>query len=617
MNKKFQPTLLALTMATCFGANATVYKIENIDEVFKVNGTLDGSRSGFGVASNSNGKYIGGASGTFAITLSEEEEDAIINSRVDVTFQQQSDTTSRNPNPKNKPLATNFVFEFDIELQPSHIETVAETITEANTATVNSYVFGLNENDVAVGATSSAARVIADPDQSEGNASKDLPYYAYDFAQRGMIIEADGSVVIPEPTFSTYGGQSGFTAINNSGKVVGYTSVGINPVSQKVIDDRCLDSYKDVIPLEVCTGGFSLNNRITNPISYYLRAQSWDYSNGQLSNPIPLGILAEPVDDDDNRNFNSVALDINNNGVAVGRSVAFRNGNDKKSFDVAVVFNDGKITDLMDHDNDDWHSSRAVAISDNNFVVGSVTKNFSGFLRNKFFVYPLSEDSVELEFPNDLKSTESDFATNPNAINNSNIIVGNVEIDSIRSGAARRTHGFVYQHDSKTFSDLNELMTCSSLGFVTDSEGNNNKFSVELSGGNGVTISYDADIVVVDATDISDDGTIMATALVKLPKIQTQWVNDEGDVSTVPLLDYSEEVVIDSEGLPVFAVDGNGKPVTEQLPRAVILKPTSEQACDISGEGIVVESFEREGASLGWLFFILSFVGLGRWLAKK
>ena len=430
-----------------------------------------------------------------------------------------------------------------------------------------------------------------------------------------MIIDIDtGGVTTFEPEFSTYGGQSGFTAINDNGTIVGYASVGIEPDSQEIIDDRCLNQFVDKVPLEVCTGGFSHSSFSNPPTSYYLRAFSWQYVGGELTNPTPLGILASPIDDEDTSSYKSIALDINNAGVAVGRSIAFRKGvkEIRQKFDVAVVFKDGEIIDLMDHDNDEWLSSRAVAINDSGLVIGSVSRLFSGFSRNKFFVFDINSTTTDLEFPNDLRSSVTDFSSNANSINNDNVVVGNVEIDAVKSGTVRRTHGFIYDHKVNLFQDINNTMTCASLGFTTDSDGNLKKHTVEIQGGDGVTLSFETEIVIVDASDITDDGTIMATAFVKLPKIATQWVDAQGEVTTAGAEGATEQVVLDANGNPVFAVDGSGQAITEQLPRAVVLKPTTEQACEVSGTDSPQDKSERKGASFGWLMLLLSLAGLGR-----
>ena len=118
MNKKLQPTLLALALAASFGANAVVYKIENIDELYKVNGTISNHRSGSGVTLNDNDVFIGGASGKYSPSLSQDDLAIIDNNSVDVAITAivaSASNSSTNPTRavKTIPDANNVIFEFD------------------------------------------------------------------------------------------------------------------------------------------------------------------------------------------------------------------------------------------------------------------------------------------------------------------------------------------------------------------------------------------------------------------------------------------------------------------------------------------------------------------------
>ncbi|MDP2560350.1 DUF3466 family protein [Psychrobium sp. 1_MG-2023] len=614
MNNKLQPSLIAAALLASFSANATVYKIENIDEFYKVNGTVENSRSGFGATLNDNSKYIGGASGKFAPQLSDDDENLITNNRVDVALAQQSTSTSVYRSPKFIPNAQSIIFEYDLDNMPSFIRIFEESITDDSIdpdeyVSVNTHAFDVNNTNVIVGTTSSASFAIADPVQDEDNADREFPFYAYEYAQRAMIVD-NGTLHTFEPSFNTYGGQSALTGINDSGRVVGYESVGLERLTEERIDSRCLDSYKDHIPLAVCTGGFSFEGRRNEPALFYLEAVSWQYEDGKLTDRKPLGILAQPVNDDDNYSYNSIALDVNNNDIAVGRSIAFRDGKEeiRYRFNVATVFKDGEIIDLMDHSQDDWPGSAATAINNNDLVVGYVTKYFSGYKRDKFFIYDVNGEESAVSFPNDFSDGETDFATNPNDINDNNVVVGSVEIDTVKTSSGRRTHGFLYEHNEEKFTDLNDILTCESKGYVQQ-EGEWAKYQVEASGGDGQRISYDADIVVVSANSISNDGEIMATALVTLPRIKTQWVDEEGNIVDPGTEDAQEEIVVDENGEPVFDTDADGKPVTEQIPRAVILKPTEGEACSVIDEDSQEHKHTRSGAGLGFGALMLGLFG--------
>jgi len=618
MNKKLQPTVLAIALAASFGSHAaTVYKIENIDEFYKVNGTIDNSRSGFGATLNNSGDVLGGASGTFAPLLSEDDQNTINNNRVDVSLTQlvtNASNSSINPTRVVKliPQSNNSIFQFDTNNLPEFIKVFDESITRDGRAvsTIDSFAFDMSDTGIIVGTTSSAAYAVDDPDQSDDNSDKDDPFYVYDYSQRAMIID-NGVIKTFAPEFSTYGGQSGITAINDNGLVVGYASVSLENDAKTRIDSNCLDTYKDTVPLQVCAAGFSDSGRSNRAAQYYLHAFSWEYSNGELTNPKDLGILTSPINDTDADSYNSIALDVNNNGIAVGRSKTFRDQKKEYNYrlDVASVFKDGKIVDLMDHSQDEWRYSSANAINDNNLVVGFVEKVISGFIRKKFFIYDATSEDTTLTFPNDFAEIESDFASNAKSINDKNQVVGSIEVDSQRIDFGRRTHGFLYEHSDESFNDINDLLTCESKGYVkTGSDWK--KYQVEATGGNEQKISYDADITVVDASKIAEDGTIIATALVTLPRVKTRWVDDKGNEVTSTTDGAVEELVVDANGEPVFDTNTSGEPVTEQIPRAVILKPTEGEACQVVDENSLDYKQERQGAGFGLGTLLIATAGL-------
>ncbi len=612
MKNKLQLSLIAASLSACFGANAVVYKIENIDEFFKVNGTIENSRSGFGVSANSNGLYIGGASGQFAPVLSEEDEELLTNTRVDTALTQASETNTYAP--KLLPKASNLVFTFDNDNQPSFLSLFEEVIDPealGDAVTVESFAFDTNADSIIVGTTSSVAHALDDPDQSDGNSLKDEPFYAFDYRQRAFVLD-NGVMHTFAPEFSTYGGQSGITSINDNGLVVGYESVGIEPYYVEQIEKLCLDSYKDTIPLAICTQGFSYNGKSNNETRYMLQAVSWQYSNGALSNRTPLGILGERVEGDNFYRYNSIALDVNNNGIAVGRSVAFRDGKQETRyrFDIATIFHNNEVIDLMDHSEDTWVGSASTAINDSDVVVGYVTKYINGYPRNKMFVYDMAAASPEVTFPSDFFSGESDLASNPKDINNDSLVVGSIDIDG-GSSTSRRTHAFLYDNKSADFSDVNDLLTCGSKGYVQTGD-TWQKHQVEASGGDGQTISYDVAISVVDANNITDDGTIMATALVTLPRVKTQWRDADGNITTTPDENSVEEVVKDANGNVVFDTDSEGRPITEQIPRAVILKPTDEAVCSVVEDTSQDFVYKRSGANFGLFGLLLAGMGLFR-----
>ena len=621
MNKKLQPTLLALALAASFGANAVVYKIENIDELYKVNGTISNHRSGSGVTLNDNDVFIGGASGKYSPSLSQSDLAIIDNNSVDVAITAISTSASNiSTNPtravKTIPDANNVIFEFDDEFMPQAISVFEETLTNdiRTVSTINSFAFDISNENIIVGTTSSAAYELPDPDQRDTNADRDFPFYAYDYEQRAMVID-DGRVLTFIPEFSQYGGQSGLTAISGSGYVVGYAGTSLEETSEANIDVNCLSTYADteehreadevagadtlIVPLQICARGFSFDGGSSTAATYKLEAFSWQYSNGQLRNPTSLGILNSAGD--------SFAFDVNDAEIAVGRSAS-----DVAALNVAVIYRNEEVIDLMDYTETTWRNSNATSINNNNLAVGFMEKIIDGVVRDKFFIYDVNSEETILTFPNDFTSSASDLASVPNHINDHNMVVGSIEIDS--EDTIRQTHAFLYDADSKDFQDINDLLTCESKGFVAVGS-RFEKFEIRTVGGEEELVSFDADITIVNAHKVSDDGSIIATALVTLPVIKTQFVDEEGIVITTAgqLTEGTvvEEVVVDAAGDPVFDVDSQGNAITEQILRSVVLTVVDDaEACDVITEDSEEFEVKRQGSGFGLLSLLVLIGGL-------
>ncbi|WP_372932882.1 DUF3466 family protein, partial [Shewanella putrefaciens] len=148
--------------------------------------------------------------------------------------------------------------------------------------------------------------------------------------------------------------------------------------------------------------------------------------------------------------------------------------------------------------------------------------------------------------------------------------------------------GFLYEKSTGEFSNLNKLLTCESKGFEKDGSGNWNRHKVAVQDGSGKTLTYNTDILVVEASSINEEGTIVGTAFVRKPSYQ---------------FDSSGNVVIGENGLPLFELSGSGEPVTAYIPRMVVLKPVANgEACPID-DSTDTGNYERKGAaSLAWLF---------------
>ena len=142
------------------------------------------------------------------------------------------------------------------------------------------------------------------------------------------------------------------------------------------------------------------------------------------------------------------------------------------------------------------------------------------------------------------------------AINENGMIVGEGEFETHNDSTGanpRRTHGFLYDITAKTFTDLNSFLAC------------------------------DSGYTVIEARDINDANEVSATAIIKVPRR-------------------------DSKGN--LMLDEKGEQLTEDVVRAVTLKPTDGEIEDCS---IVEEKVERQGAGFGLTgLVLLMFAGLRR-----
>ncbi|GAB1140914.1 MAG: hypothetical protein WStaBPW_32140 [Shewanella algae] len=319
-----------------------------------------------------------------------------------------------------------------------------------------------------------------------------------------------------------------------------------------------------------------------------MRAYVWQYENGAVTGTeLPLGLT--PGDSD--YTFTAQGLGLNNSGVVAGRSHVYRyNDSDNLRMDAAYWSKDANgeykyhWIPVVD---DDVRNSIAYDVNDAGILVGSYNKYIQGYIRDKFFIYDTNTPETKPVTPNDFYNTMSDLSSKPRDINNKGQVVGYIESTHDKD-KPRPKVGFLFDKESGEFSNLNKLLTCESKGYEKDAEGNWKRHEVSVEDGSGKTLTYNTDIVVVEANSINEEGTIVGTAFIRKPSYQ---FDDDGNL------------VIGENGKPLFELNGNGQPVTSYLPRMVVLKPSSSgEACTQVDDGDIDKPFERSGAaSLGWL----------------
>jgi hypothetical protein len=384
---------------------------------------------------------------------------------------------------------------------------------------------------------------------------------------------------IPAPYQEFGGGYSLAQAISDTGYIVGVASTGMTEEKKTIAIETCDGQAQ---PVAVCQhkliaespafidvlnpGQFNIT--ITSQ-GYYQRAgMIWQLSGDTLSAPEILGFLGDKntglpyVGENavDKINYISRPLDVNNNGLAVGWSVYSDSsrevvvgigsgGEALKSIErsyQASLFAEGQVLPLVDPV--EWRRSAAVAINNNNIIVGGAIKVINSEQRTKMFVHDYSLNKTEF-----IDGFFISSSTIPRAINDNNVIVG--KADGLLSNTPfRRDRAFMMDLTTNTFIDLNTLIGCNS------------------------------DYTLVDATSINNQGEILATALVE---------KEQRDLKGNVILDET------------------GNPITTKLTTTVRLQPIANGTADNCGDIEDTYSRKTGSFSFAWLL-ALALIGWRR-----
>jgi hypothetical protein len=383
----------------------------------------------------------------------------------------------------------------------------------------------------------------------------DVTYVVHEFGSRGFVSIGNTTVGLPAPV-SIAGGVSEAFGINESNQVVGYgtTSFLSDAVetaiadceSEEIVDDEDPDTVdfplRGDVPIESCVS--SVVSTVSNSPATYsqLRGLIWQLDDqGNLLDTKELGLLFEPEADDES-GYNSQAVAINDNGIAVGSS----NGQYTESAvtvirNYGVIFNGDEVINLTpDPERIVARTSNTIStaqdINNDNLVVGYQVKSINGTNRTKFYVYDMNLS--EFSFPDDFFLGSSSVALD---INNNGLVVGYGDIDASLTG--RRTEGFLYDHKTQEFSGIQRLVSC------------------------------DSPYTIVQANSINDKGEIAATALYKGPS-----------------KDSRGEIVLDSDGNEII-ID------LIKVIKLVPIEGGEVESCEIVDE----VNRERQGASVTWV----------------
>ena len=409
------------------------------------------------------------------------------------------------------------------------------------------------------------------PEDYTDSDDEEHTFWLREYGIRGFFSYDQGAQVHQVVPFETEyaGGESAVLDVNEAGIAVGFSSYKVSQAYIDFIEDDsggCADTsiVPDQMTLEACIAQTQLQS--TADIYHTMALKATLDPNG---NPIveQLGLLVEPHPDDE-RPHSSYALAVNTHGVAVGyadgwndETVTNPSAAQGSLYHYAVVYKNGEVIDLTgDHSNK--YSSRAYDINDAGIAVGHMAKLISGAIVQKFFYVDttVSKEEIDMVFPTDFFSGSDSTVR---AINNAGLMVGEGEIETHNESTLnpRRTAAFVYDMNADTFTNLNNLIPCSTR------------------------LTYD----ILEARGINDAGMISATAVIKVDRL-------------------------DAKGMPML--DDSGVTLTEDVVRAISLEPMPEdgEICTAEEEGKLV----RQGASFsfGSLFALISLFGLRRKFMK-
>ncbi|AQS35800.1 Protein of unknown function (DUF3466) [Shewanella psychrophila] len=599
------------------GANAApVYEIKNLDEIYsqedgaELIGTLQGTRSGYGMAVNANNESLGVAKGKKYLSVS-EDDDGVIDIEDGIAPEEKIVLSINTPIKANNFTFTAVENDSSTPWLPTFDSvngTTDPSLTDPDDPdTINSvdaYYYGINNAGVKVGSMTSEELKITCGDDCKDD--QDFWYYR-EFEERGFVKNADNIEIDLVPPLTEYvkddetpavnvGGYSVAAKVNSSGLVVGYAGTELSKNSEDRID-TCISS--DTYPLDVCvqTLQFPYDDYGNSYMIYQVRGYVWQLNADRtvVENEIELPLGLAPSSSD-TRIYTAQGLGVNTAGVVAGRSHVYRRGNtDKLHYDAAYwTKNDtGKYDYHWIDMIDDRYESIAYDINDNGILVGSYKQYLQGYSRDKFFYYD-TNGTEDIVTPYDFSSNTgvSDLSSRPKDINNKGQVVGYIETTHDKE-KPRPKAGFLFDKDTDDFRNLNQLLTCESKGFEKVDDKWVRK-TVEVEDGAGKTLTYNEDLVVVEANGINEEGVIVGTVSVRKP---------------VYKFDSEGNLVIEN-GKPVFEVNGYGDPLTSYLPRSVVLQTNYAEATDewLAANNCVDDNeepddYERKGAaSFAWLF---------------
>mgnify|MGYP000678164170 CR=1 FL=1 len=371
----------------------------------------------------------------------------------------------------------------------------------------------------------------------------ELTYNLSEFDQRAFV-QVGEQVHALMPEEQTLGGLSRANAINTNLQVAGSLSTGLATGFVNAIESCDDPELRGDVPVESCYRSLFFTSNGSSVVRrsdlFVSRAVVWQLDNqGQTIDQQVYGLTIDLNETQAlSSQYFSQALDINNQGVAVGSSsVVF---NESFVTTAATKYENGVSVRLIE--DDQLLPNSAVAINDEGYIVGIRQQRINSVTREKMFI--IAPDSEQANF---VQGFFESSATTPRAINNQGLVVGYADIESGNT-STRRKAGFIYNITEDKFTDINTLLPC------------------------------ERDFSVVEATDINDNGEIIATAL-------------------------ASRAQRDVRGEIVQNEDGSTSMIDTVI--TVKLTPTGQPAPNCESEELI--ALERKGASTSISLFLLLF----------
>lgn len=345
---------------------------------------------------------------------------------------------------------------------------------------------------------------------------EETEYFIRDSFPMGFI-KLNGEITYLQSNEDVFnGGVSSALSVNYNSdqeltQVVGYASVA----QSGALEDRLTtcttlpDDYEEGNPhasneeLSVCVWKSWLQREVVSVTSgasrqplFMEQAYLWEFDNtGAMVNARSLGGLEEIQDGDESR-LRSVALDINDSGIAVGRSIFNYEAPNGANVVVsaAVAFRDGEVIDLLNPAYGNGNNS-ATAINNENIVVGFTGRRIGFHDRDRMFFYDLNDPEAEPVYPRGFFSNSS---WRPRAINDHNMVVGRSDFSSVQE-PLRPTTGFLYDINTDQITDLNTMLPCDSNYRIIDAVDINNAGEILVTAMHTVEIDIDGESVEQNA----------------------------------------------------------------------------------------------------------------------